>query len=370
MLKKMSYAMNLSSQEVLFQSLMTDDEYLILEGLMCLIRSCLALLGIVGNTINVLTFISMGLKDGVTTSFMLLAMSDISYLVTVIARAAAFVFMVSEKSSGYCIWYPVEPYGVYIFFGHAGRIPYILSNMITTLVAIMRCLCVVWPFSFKSFAFNRTLALVLVNTFTLFAVTSYLPVLLFMGMTWQFDPRLNSSRPALWISPEREEVKDVIWTARDALLPFVTQFIMTVCVVIMVKHLKSSYSFRHGTVNHFSNNMSALVMPPLEKKSNSQPKISTIELTGKDLQALRQVLLITSVYLTCNTPTIVINITSLLESKLSIDSVYRNIYLSVTGCKHLFQTINSSFNVLVYYKYSSRYRHHFILNGRTSLNVH
>ncbi|KAK6986160.1 fMet-Leu-Phe receptor [Biomphalaria glabrata] len=354
----MSYAMNLSSQEVLIKSFMTDDEYIILEGLMCLIRSCLALLGIVGNTINVMTFISMGLKDGVTTSFMLLALSDASYLVTVIARAAAFAFMVSEILSDYQTWYPVEPYGVYKFSGHSGRIPYILSNLITTLVSVTRCLCVAWPINFKS-AFTKKLALVLVTSFTLFAVLSYLPVLIFMSMTWQFDHRLNASRPTLWLSPEREEVKDVVWTARDALLPFITQVIMITCVVIMNKHLKSSYRFRHRGNKHSS----------IRKRTFMKPKNSSPELTGKDLQVLRQVLLITSVYIICNTPTILINITSLLERKLSTDSVYRNIYLSVTGCKHLFQTINSSFSVLVYYKYSSRYRHNFILNGNIHLSV-
>ncbi|KAK0053343.1 fMet-Leu-Phe receptor [Biomphalaria pfeifferi] len=354
----MSYVMNLSSQEVLIQSFMTDDEYIIFEGLMCLIRSCLALLGIMGNTINVLTFISMGLKDGVTTSFMLLSMSDSSYLVTVIARSAAFAFMVSEILSDYQTWFPVEPYGVYKFSGHSGRIPYILSNLITTLIAVMRCLCVAWPINFKS-DFTKKLALVLVTFFTLFALLSYLPVLIFMSMTWQFDHRLNASRPALWLSPEREEVKDVVWTARDALLPFITQVIMITCVVIMNNHLKSSYRFRHR-----DNKPSLIRRGIFMKPKNWSPK-----LTGKDLQVLHQVLLITSVYIVCNTPTILINITSLLDRKLSIDLYYRNIYLSVTGCKHLFQTINSSFSVLVYYKYSSRYRHHFILNGNIHLSV-
>ncbi|KAI8791457.1 fMet-Leu-Phe receptor [Biomphalaria glabrata] len=357
----MSYAMNLSSQEVLFQSFMTDDEYIIFEGLMCLIRSCLALLGIVGNTINVLTFSSMGLKDGVTTSFMLLALSDASYLVTVIARAAAFAFMVSEILSDYQTWFPVEPYGVYKFSGHSGRIPYILSNLITTLVSVTRCLCVAWPIRFK-YTFSRKLALALIFLFTLFAVMTFFPVLLFMGMTWQFDPRLNTSRPALWMSPLREQVKDVVWTGRDALMPFITQVIMITCVVIMNKHLQSSYRFRHRDDKPPSENTLSPASLSVRKKTFQQPKNPSTELTGKDLQVLHQVLIITSVYIVCNTPTILINITSLLERKLSIDLYYRNIYLSVTGCKHLFQTINSSFSVLVYYKYSSRYRQHSILN--------
>ncbi|KAI8791459.1 fMet-Leu-Phe receptor [Biomphalaria glabrata] len=346
--------------------LMTDDEYIVLEGLMCLIRSCLALLGIVGNTINVLTFISMGLKDGVTTSFMLLAMSDTLYLITVVSRDAAFAFMVSEILSDYKKWYPVEPYGVYIYFGNAGRIPYVLSYLITTMIAILRCLCVVWPIRFKSLAFSKKLAIALVSLFIFVAVMSYLPVLLLMDMTFQFDTKLNTSRPALWMSPLREKVKNVIWTSRSAVLPFITQVIMISCVVTMNKHLKSSYRFRHLHDNPSLNSISYLATLTFSnvfrKKTFQQPKNPSTELTGKDLQVLHQVLIITSVYIVCNTPTILINITSLLERKLSIELYYRNIYLSVTGCKHLFQTINSSFSVLVYYKYSSRYRQHFILN--------
>ncbi|KAH9520016.1 hypothetical protein Btru_071481 [Bulinus truncatus] len=351
----MTISENVTNQADQFHELMTESDYVIFEGTLCILRGCLALFGSVGNVVTILTFISVGLNGGVTTSFVFLAMSDMSYLITVLARAVAFAFMVSETTFMHA-GYAVEPYGVYIFFGHAGRIPYILSNLITTMVAVMRCLCVVHPIRFKS-AFSTKLSMIASLSFALLSVSSYTPVLCFMSMTWQYNPALNVSRPSLWLSPHREAVKDVVWTARDALIPFTTELIMLSCIVIMSQRLKQVYDFRQGI------KAATLCVEDTPFKSNDIDKNISLKsrLSGKELQALRQVLVITTFYLLCNTPTIAINITSLYKEQLSIDDVYRNIYLSVTGVKHLFQTANSSFSVLVYYTFNSRYRQRFVL---------
>ncbi|XP_059175063.1 uncharacterized protein LOC131955105 [Physella acuta] len=339
--------------------LVTDEQYLLYEGLLSSTRALIAALGCMGNVINIYIFLKLGFNEGMNLSLTLLSCFDLMYLVTVISRSVSFVFLAYERTHHRTMWFPVQPYAVYIFCGHAGRIPHASSNLMTTFVALARCASVAKPLHFKQ-TFSQQLTVIWATVFVVFAVVSYLPILVFMGVIPQFDKDVNLTRPALWISPRREEVKDAIWGLRDAFLPLSTQLLIAVCVVLMTRYLKASlkfkavhskYSFTQGVVNEISQNIGITTATKSNGSSTTKP--------GKELQVIQQVVLICVVYITCNTPTILINFTGLFVPEFSIETKFRNLYLLVTGVKHFFQTINASINILVYHRYNSKYRRRF-----------
>ncbi|CAL1537006.1 unnamed protein product [Lymnaea stagnalis] len=330
------------------------------EGCFCAARGLISLLGILGNLVNIKAYVSMGLSDGVTTAFLLLACSDLAYLTAMLARAVSFGFMAAEKLHNYSLWFPVDPYGVYIFFGNVGSIPYTVSILTTTLLAVVRCLSVARPLQFQN-SFRRTRATAVVFVFAMFSLFSYLPVLVFMGMIRQFDARVNATRPMLWISPMRERVKDIVWVIRDAILPIATQLIVITCVIVMADCLRSASVFR----------MSQMSVKSVSEKlrfgdlnvdlgQNEAPRSAANpnKLIGKELQAVQQVLLISIIFIVCNMPKIVINFTGLFEQEFALGRLHENLYLTMIGVLYIFQTVYSSVNIFIYYHYSSKYRRH------------
>ncbi|KAH9499051.1 hypothetical protein Btru_005553 [Bulinus truncatus] len=317
-----SISINVTTSSKTADGLLTDRQYLIAEGLLCLIRGTVSILGIIGNIINIVTYISMRPNDSVTVSFLVLAFSDLAYLVAMASRSVSFGFHFAEKMFNMTVWFPVEPYGVYIFFGNAGSIPYTFSILITSLLAV---------------------------------ASTYIPVLVFMGMTEQFNAEINTTRSTLWISPRREEIKVILWAVRDAMLPVATQVTVFACVLVMARSLRRSVAFRQSTIKSNvgaeSTNKDAL------KKSN-RGNDKSVKLTGKELQAIQQVLCLSLLFIVCNTPKILVNFTPFFVHDFALGQPNQNLYLTSIGFLYLFQIINSSSSVLIYYNFSSKYRKH------------
>ncbi|XP_055887634.1 uncharacterized protein LOC129926622 [Biomphalaria glabrata] len=182
--------------------------------------------------------------------------------------------------------------------------------------------------------------------------STYIPVLVYMGMTDQFNGQINASRPTLWISPKREEIKVNLWSVRDAMLPIATQFIVSACVIVMALSLQKTLAFRHQSSKFKSD---VLPKNKLGYKKTHRPT----KLIGKELQALQQVLFIALIFIICNTPKIVVNFTPYLLPDFALGQLNQNLYLTSIGVLYLFQVINSSTSVLIYYNFSSKYRKHF-----------
>ncbi|XP_059175062.1 uncharacterized protein LOC131955104 [Physella acuta] len=335
------------------QELLSGQDYLLSEGVCCIFTIFASTLGILGNAVNIHVFLSIGLKDGLMFCLLLLSCFDLAYLVTVAWRYVSFVMFAVEKVSKYGFWFPVEPYGMYVFAGHVSRIPYTASILTTTLLAVLRCASVSMPIRFK-YSFNANFFKACVLTSAIFAFASCLPVLVLMGMVMEYDSNVNSSRPVLWISPHREEVANIVWSLRDAFIPLATQAVVVVCVVVMSRYLRASATFRHINAGH----------PNIKTTTtaNSQPgdQHTSTKLGGKELQVLKQVVLICVVYIACNTPTIFFNFTGLFVSGFTVQTSFNNVFLLTMGVKHVYQSFHASVNFFIYYHYNSKFRHVFL----------
>ncbi|BFZ09723.1 hypothetical protein BsWGS_12762 [Bradybaena similaris] len=333
--------------------LVTDTQYVIIIECTSDVGTILAFMGVITNIINIVTFIDMGLNDGVTVSFLALAIFDLTYLIASLSLGIAVVFYVTEMRSS--VRFQIEPYGVCVFFGSCMVFISLTNVLTTTFLAVARCMCVSRPLQFKN-TFTRKRAIYFMIGVAIFSVTIYLPILVNMGMVQKFDTRTNTSRPSLWISPSREFIKEIVWLVIDMVLPVTTQLIIIVCVVIMVNSLQKASLFRQSTVMVTGKLFNDDVKRN-NKVSNASDYVSTGEkLTGKDLLVVQQVVLISVVYIICNTPKILISIATTIEPEFTIGKAYSKLYMCANGFRKQFEILNAAVNLIIYYNYNTKFR--------------
>ncbi|CAL1537007.1 unnamed protein product, partial [Lymnaea stagnalis] len=371
--------------------LVSDEIFVWFTEMFSVACTLMCAVGGFGNVMVIRTFLSMGLKDGVTLSFVFLAVSDFVYLLTMAAHAVALGMFVAEKKTDYKVFFSIEPFGVYIFATNLGIMFYLITVLITTFLAIVRCLCVAMPLKFKK-SFTRRTSVATLVAFSLIAVASYLPILVYMKMAVEFDPRVNCTRYVLWISPKRDEVKQAVWVSRDVFVTFVTQIVVIVCVVILTRSLKAASRFRNGSLQNQRPNSTTQNQRPNSTEQNNQRHISTErkqrpnsttqnprnnltstrhaeasgqvggqpgKLSSKDTSVIQQVVLISVVYIVCNTPKILIDVTAMFVPEFTLGKSYQNLYLAVICIMEIFQAFNSSISISIYYKYNTKFRKQF-----------
>ncbi|CAL1537001.1 unnamed protein product, partial [Lymnaea stagnalis] len=341
---------------------------MLLEGFFCVVRSVLSVLGAAGNIINIDTFISMGISDSMVVTMLFMAVFDLLHLIAMLSRAVSFVFYVVENTRGFSMWFPVDPYGVYVFFGHAGRIPYTMVALTTTYLAVTRCMCVARPLQFKT-TFTTRLSVIILSSLAILSVATYVPILVYMAMLPGFDPKINATRPLLWISPQRDFVKKIVWTIRDVVLPVATLFTVIICATVMSERLLASTRFRQSHFHvaelaqhvHQSAEIPIIhtIAHPCERptvKNTSGTTEISVKLCAKDLRIVQQMILISVVFVVCNIPEMFVSFVSLLEPDFGLGRPYSNIYMTAISLEYFFRTVHSSCHIFIYYKYSAKYR--------------
>ena len=229
-------------------------EYIFWTEVLAVIYGSVSLFGIVTNLINIRTFVKMYVTgDGVTLAFLLLAKSDLglccsSLVMSVISFFATFeikgiLFFPFANTASLRFLSQVDPNVIGNSAMSIMTVFNITTTLITLYVAVTRCLCVKRPLQFRNLvSCKRTIATV--SCFFLFGLGTRLPVLAHMGVHMMFDPIYNASRPTLWLHPNRELIKDMMWIVCDQSLSLVTQVALLLCVIIMARSLRAANKFR------------------------------------------------------------------------------------------------------------------------------
>lgn len=331
-----------------------ESDYLVVVGVICLIRGVLSLLGCVGNVINLGTFVAMGLGDGVTVSFLFLTASDLAYLVTVTASSVAFDFVIAETVESFDVSFPVDPFGVYAIFVNIGSALYTITLLTTTLLSVARCLSISRPLRFRH-SFTRFRIVGTLCLASVASIATVVPLLMYMEIKTQFDSRINATRPSLAISPRRKQ--DYLYAFRDAILPLIAECILIICVFVMRKCLKHSMKFRQtnsagAETENTSNNTIDKRNYELHIKENKDKT----KFSGKELQVIQQMILISSIFIVCNLPKILVNAVEIFLPGFTLGGRYRSFYLIFNIFRDLFQICISGTNVFIYFRYSSKFR--------------
>lgn len=337
-------------------ALITDKQYVIILESSAVVWTVLSLLGVVSNVINIRIFVAMGVKDGVTVSFLALAIFDLIYLITSLSLGISVIFHIIELQT--TTRFPVQPYGILINIGAVMILVNITNVLATTFIAVARCMCVAMPLQFKNM-FTRKIAATFMLGFAFISIILYTPILANMGMAVKFDKLANTSRLSLWGSPIRGHVKEIVWMITELILPISTQVIIIVCVVVMINCMTAASRFRQTALGKLPEKDNK-TQNSKRKEKKTQPtdatNVTTDKLTGKDLRVVQQVVLISVIYIVCNIPKILISLVSIFEPEYGPDKAYKRLYECTNGLRKHFEILNSAVDLIIYYKYNTKFR--------------
>ncbi|CAL1546011.1 unnamed protein product, partial [Lymnaea stagnalis] len=330
--------------------LITQHQFTILIGMYTCLDMIMSVMGVVTNTVNIKTFVAMGADDGVTVAFLFLSSAELVCCLAALGQKIAMAFWVTEMATDYRTWFDVSPYALNVFFGNIRGGLFSIPVFITTYLAVAKCMCVVQPLAFRNmFSVSRTVRVM--TGICIFGVVSHIPVMATIGIAETLDKKVNATRRVMWYSPYRDIVKTVIWNAKDTFPSLATQVIIIICVVVMAKELTEAVNNREKLKSG-----SFYEDPDDGLKKSKTGKRQFSRLTGKELQVIKQVTLISVVYIVANTPKIVIFLAFAFTPEMTQGGTYQNMYDVTIRGKDNSELYMSVANIFIYYKYNSKFK--------------
>lgn len=305
--------------------------------------------GLVGNIITTKTFLSLGLKDGILLSFTALSISDLLFLLSMLCRGVFIKLFILEVHSDYKVWLHSDPVGVSLIFANLEIVLYVNTVLITTYLALARCVCVVRPLQFRNI-FTRSVSLRCLAALLVFSVTCSLPAFSSMRMVSAFDHRINGTRIVFVLSSDRSLSKVVVNGVRDIFVIVFMQVIVVISVVAMARGLWLTSKFRQVKCDEGGGQT-------LQRSDRLNFGDSyAFNRNRKDIKVVQQVALISTIFVACNTPSTVISVSSIAEPKLNLEGAHNNIYVLVVMVAEMFRMLNASSNIFIYYNYNTNFR--------------
>lgn len=298
----------------------------------------ICLMGITANIINIKTFLAMGIKDGVSAIFLSISCSDLAVvLLLMIRNIFSIILMLENLSSTW--WLEVHPRVIIFYSDNFAFIMYTITMLTAGILAVVRCMGVAKPLHFRN-AFTLGKVLFFLILAYLFPICCQTAVFYHMGVRKRYDPVFNDSRYMLWLSNDREQIKDVVRLMLRSIIPLIIEFILLLCISIMVFNLKKTVLFREASEIY-------------DGKVNN---VSSVRLTGKERQVVKQVILILSILVILNVFGIIFNFITLIDNRFEVGKEYEQVFNLLHQIQIIFESLNASLNVFVYYYYNPKFR--------------
>ncbi|GFN84394.1 chemosensory receptor c, partial [Plakobranchus ocellatus] len=339
---------------------------------------CIVLFGLTSNTINIVVFARMGLKDNVTITLLFLSVSDLIHLALYCPSMVAR-YILTEKTTH--VW-PFDPYILlastkiycYLFYDY--------SSFVSVFLAVVRCLCVAKPLAFKSMITKARTLFCLVAIF-LITVIMRVPMFTVFRMTTVIRPSTNASFTKLFLSSDYFKVHQVNDILNKNILSWLAYSTVVVCVIILLYKLREAAKFRRSLAtsipeqskgasegsNEKSSELSDPDMATLDTMNKTQVSESTTsksknmisqKMSAKDLQVAQSVTLICIIFIFSQLPFQVAAIYRLVEPEFDNNRRYDALYKLSTFITNTCGLLNASINIFVYVTYNSKFRENFL----------
>lgn len=322
-------AASVSTQEIQIANwvvYVTDRQQQIVE-LVNLVGLCgmLSLFGTVANIINLFVFYHQGLNTTVNISFFALAVSDLSCLVLQQCHIVVTLCRFSDLHI------------VYPDFQHAtGSWPHEtflrVTCSITAYITIERCLCIVFPLTIKRVLTLKRATAIIIGIYII-TLASWIPLYTTSYIDWKFFPSRNQTLLGL-IFIDYEHIFTAI-NFTNAFFGVLSISVVEFVTMILIWQLREKSLWR--------------------KSANVQQKQSK-SMSNRDKKAAVMVILIAIILIACYTPSVILCLVAFYYPEFGNGEKYLNIYQVSWSGAHVLENINSSVNIFLYLKMSTRYR--------------
>ncbi|KAK7102270.1 probable G-protein coupled receptor frpr-1 [Littorina saxatilis] len=284
------------------------------------------------NLVSALVFWRQGLKDRSNMCLFVLALVDLAYVTTLmVAALSPFIGFVDEALAN-----RYTPYSDVYLIGVVWALK-LTSGCVSVVIAVDRCLCVVFPLKIESLMSTRTMG-ILLGSITLVMQIFYLVHPLANDIVVVTTPgggQVYSIVPAAFYINNKVLV-DVVGIILVAfVVPIATFVVVSITTTITVVKLRLALSWRQAT--------------------SSGSAASTTNAT-RQTSLTRMLVLLSCVYIFFAAPLVAFTLMRLALPDYSPWGRYSNFFLATHNIGTVCSEINSSVNFFVYYTRSSRFR--------------
>ena len=280
----------------------------------CLLNPVAAFMAFVFAIINVATFVQLDLSLGVNMNLLILSISDFVVAIIGVIGNVSYIFILLNMRN--------QAFRQILFIAtEMINYPLIASAVVTTVIAVVRCLSVVMPVSFKTSVTpcRQLLAMALGCCFGC-SVLVYNQIVS-IGVVSRAAGR-NSQVVAFDIS------RNVFFMSCVA-INFVT-------IVFLTHALKKSSKF--------------------QSTASTVPSGQSRAFHTRNARVIKTVVLILVIFVACYTPIMSLSIMRLAVSEFLSSARYRNVKDLTEMLVGLMMSFNVALNTVVYFTYNSRFR--------------
>lgn len=319
--------MSTSDSDSLLNYLSMITEYATIVNL-CVFLQPVCIVGIASNIVNILVFFRQGFQDGVNITLTSLAVSDIGALISFQAYIIIYNPFILEKN----LPFRKDVLGVLVHCMHEYFIK--SSNLITAFVSLERCVSVSFPLMVKSIFTRRVV--VIANVIMLICPVFFvvIPTAILVSFDLMYSPEMNKTFLNLIFTNNSYIATSLQYYISDIFLPCFNFLTIIVCSAIIFIRMRTRSVWR---------------------KSISQSDVN--KFNGQKERKMTKILILVSlVYLALHLPNcLLLSLTATFVVFNYGSSVHR--ISSFFTCFTLpLQVINSSVNIVIYYKLSTKFR--------------
>ncbi|CAL1540867.1 unnamed protein product, partial [Lymnaea stagnalis] len=211
-----------------------------------------------------------------------------------------------------------------------------VSGWITAFVTLERCLSVATPLKVKTLV-TRNLVIACNVSAYLTMTLCLLPVYYTSFYAWKFDSKFNKTLIGIVYTSNRQNVLSVSLLITELALPLVSFGCVIACSSVLCVHLNNKMTWRQSVTTL-----------SIKRKKQASP--------NKERKIVAMVTIVAVIFIVCFTPVSVLLAARAIVPELDIRGRYSNMNALCAYLSFLLRTTNSSCNIFVYYKMSSRYR--------------
>lgn len=295
------------------------------------ICNILSVFGTAANCINMAVLYKQGLDTSVNISLFGIAVSDTSSLLTLLWYNVCFNPLFNN------LGLPIDP----IEFQHlTGCYPHDcfarITGMIIMYVTAERCLCIMAPLKVKLIITPRRATLIVCSLYLLM-ILLLIPEYYSHYLDWKFFPAKNNTLIGLVARPHHiilESLTDIMYA-----VCLITSFIVVVVLtIILVKKLRQKEMWR---------------------AASTADKHQSDRMSSRNRKTIHMVVQIATLLIVCYSPVVVLYVWTFVEPEFTTNGLYANIYFAACSVGQVFEAINSSVHIVLYYSVSSNYRRTF-----------
>ncbi|KAL8621825.1 hypothetical protein ACOMHN_016311 [Nucella lapillus] len=292
--------------------------------------SVVVCVGIMGNVLNMLIFAKQGLHDRINVCLFSLALADWGYLLALFTYKSFSLLALISKAMG-DLWKVRSLNTILgVFWGFSTT-----SNLLTLLVSVERCVCVVSPFRAKQLLKTKVMVILIVLIY-FFVLSSSLIFNVKFAVGIKQDEDTNATMYAAVLSTfylQNKVFVDVVYNYILAIaLPFASLVVVVISTITTVIFLKRALSWKQKSAN---------LTDTVDKKETAVTKM---------------LLLVCYAYVIFVTPSVVNAFVVQFVDGWIPTGRYSNTFYVYVSLMHLLTALNSSLNFFIYYLRGSKFR--------------